>query len=314
MSMPAVSMPAPHPALSDDAEELAQGALAESTRELYAAILRTFQDWLTRNGRVLDDGSLSDYMALRFRDGLAPGSISLILAAVKSSARLSGHPLPDLPQCRRVLAGIRRAGAGRGLGKVGGVQWAEADTVAAVAANDGTVRGLRDAALVALMSDCLLRVSEVVAVQVADISCEADGSGRLTVHRSKTDQTGEGAVLYVGEPTMSRIAAWREVSGIDAGPLFVRVRAHGHPQSGRAISTTAARAVIQERARAAGINGRRVSGHSLRVGSAQSLASSGAGLVEMQQAGRWASPSMPAHYARGQLAGRGAVAKLRYQG
>ena len=64
-------------------------------------------------------------------------------------------------------------------------------------------------------------------------------------------------------------------------------------------------------AEAAGITGR-VSGHSLRVGSAQSLASAGASVVEMQQAGRWQSPSMPGMYARGQLASRGAVARLRY--
>ena len=43
----------------------------------------------------------------------------------------------------------------------------------------------------------------------------------------------------------------------------------------------------------------------------QSLAVAGAGLVELQQAGRWDNPSMPAHYARGQIAARGAVARLR---
>ena len=37
-----------------------------------------------------------------------------------------------------------------------------------------------------------------------------------------------------------------------------------------------------------------------------------ASVVEMQTAGRWQSPSMPGRYARGQLAVRGAVAKLRY--
>ena len=57
----------------------------------------------------------------------------------------------------------------------------------------------------------------------------------------------------------------------------------------------------------------RVSGHSLRVGSAQSLAAAGAGLVELQEAGDWQAPTMPAHYARHQFAARGAVAKLRYR-
>ena len=45
---------------------------------------------------------------------------------------------------------------------------------------------------------------------------------------------------------------------------------------------------------------------------AQSLAAGGASIVEMQTAGRWQSPAMPGHYARGQLAARGAVARVRY--
>ena len=48
------------------------------------------------------------------------------------------------------------------------------------------------------------------------------------------------------------------------------------------------------------------------MGSAQSLSAAGAGVVEMQQAGRWMLPDMPGRYARAQLADRGAVARLRY--
>ncbi len=61
-----------------------------------------------------------------------------------------------------------------------------------------------------------------------------------------------------------------------------------------------------------GVNGSLSAGHSLRVGGAQSLAAGGASIVEMQTAGRWQSPAMPGHYARGQLAARGAVARVRY--
>ena len=169
---------------------------------------------------------------------------------------------------------------------------------------------MRDAALVALASDCLLRVSEAVAVQVADLAAEPDGSGRLTVHRSKTDQERHGTVLYVGETTMRRIAAWRDAAGLDDGPLFRRIR-RGDRVEASAITDRAARSIIRARAADAGIEGN-VSGHSLRIGAAQSLAAAGAGLVELQQAGRWDSPSMPAHYARGQLAARGVVARLRH--
>ena len=60
----------------------------------------------------------------------------------------------------------------------------------------------------------------------------------------------------------------------------------------------------------AGIGGR-VSGHSLRIGAAQSLAERDVSLAELQRAGRWKSPAMPGYYVRGQEASRGAVARLR---
>ena len=54
------------------------------------------------------------------------------------------------------------------------------------------------------------------------------------------------------------------------------------------LSTQSIRAIIQRRAQDAGIEGR-VSGHLLRVGSAQSLTTAGASVVELQTAGRWPS-------------------------
>lgn len=71
------------------------------------------------------------------------------------------------------------------------------------------------------------------------------------------------------------------------------------------------RLVITRRVRDAGAQGR-VSGLSLRVGSAQSLVSAGATLAETQHAGRRRSPLMPGRYTQGELTKRGAVARLRY--
>ena len=81
--------------------------------------------------------------------------------------------------------------------------------------------------------------------------------------------------------------------------------------AGAAALAAPSAGIIRRRAAAVGIEGR-VSGHSLRVDGAQSLAAGGASIVEMQTAGRWQSPAMPGHYARGQLAARGAVARVRY--
>ena len=303
---------APLAASSAAVAGLVAASIADNTKRTYAAALKRLDAAL--EGQDLTDASLSVYIASLHAAGLSPVVAAMAVASVKFRCRLQGLASPVGPATDRVLAGLRREGKGRGRGQVAGVRFSEVDAAAAVAANDGgSVAGLRDAALLAVASDGLLRVSEVAALDVGDVQAEADGSGRLVVGESKTDQEGRGAVLYLGALTVSRVNAWLAAAGHQDGPLFRRVRRGGRVEGdpGRRLSVNAIRRIIRSRAAAVGIEGR-VSGHSLRVGGAQSLAAGGASLVEMQTAGRWQSPAMPGHYARGQLAARGAVARIRY--
>ena len=301
--------------LTAAAAKLAAASIAENTWIAYQGALRRLQSSLQNEGRDLaglDDEQLAEYLTSLHVAGAAPATAAMVVAAVRFLSKTMGHPSPVGPLSGRVMAGLRREGRDRGRGQVQGLQWGQADTAAAVASSGGqSLAGLRDAALIALMSDCLLRVSEAVALQVDDLQLEEDGTARLTIGRSKTDQEGEGTILYVGAPTVSRIRAWLRAASIESGPIFRRVRRGDKVIGPDSLSTRAARDIIKRRAAAADLEGR-FSGHSLRVGSAQSLAAGGASLVEMQTAGRWQSPAMPGHYARGQLAARGAVARLRY--
>ena len=301
--------------LTAAASQLAAASISKNTRIAYQSALDRLQDFLRKEGRDLtglDDSQLAEYLTRLHGSGASPASAAMVCAAVRFLAKTMGQSSPAGPLSGRVMAGLRREGKDRGRGQVQGLQWGQADTAAAVASNGGqSLAGLRDAALIAVMSDCLLRVSEAVALQADDLQLESDGTGRLTIGQSKTDQEGEGAVLFVGAPTVSRVRAWMRSASIESGPIFCRVRRGDKVIGAASLSTRAARAIIQRRAAAADLPGR-FSGHSLRVGSAQSLAAGGASLVEMQTAGRWQSPSMPGLYARGQLAARGAVARLRY--
>ena len=146
------------------------------------------------------------------------------------------------------------------------------------------------------------------------MSFQANGSALIEIRRSKsvsrvreTDQHGDGAVGYVTRAAAARLREWMDTAGIESGPLF-------RPVPGRTGETRLGPAaicgVIKRRAKQAGI-ARRVSGHSLRVGAALSLAERNASVAEMQREGRWKSFSMPAYYVRNQEASRGAVARLR---
>lgn len=166
-------------------------------------------------------------------------------------------------------------------------------------------RGLRDSAIIRFLNDCLLRISQTVAVDVGDVGSV------LTLRSSKTDQEGERAALYIGDPTRRVIWRYCRRTGIESGVLFRRIRRSGHITGDR-LAVRGARDTIKRWAAEAGIEGF-ISGHSLRVGSAVSLAQAGATVVDMQTASRWKNPEMPAHYAKAELAERGAVARFRYR-
>ena len=136
--------------------------------------------------------------------------------------------------------------------------------------------------MIRLMSDCLLRISEVVAVNVGDLKEKT-----LTVHASKSDQEGTGESLYVCDATRRVLERYGERVGITRSALFRHIRRGDHIQPTR-LTPHSARRIIQKRAQDAGVEGF-ISGHSLRVGSAVSLAQAGASVVDMQVAGRWKS-------------------------
>lgn len=296
--------------LSQVTRELLRSSLAPHTRLTYARALEALDRWLIERKLPLTDANLAEYFGQMYESGRAPSTAKLTMSAIRFRTRVAGLPNPVSILTERILAGFFRRGRERGRGQVAGLRWEQADAASALAEAGGGLIDLRDAAMISLASDALLRVSEVAQLKMRDLLPEPDGTGRVRLRFSKTDQQGRGATQFLGPSTMRRLRAWLDASRIQRGPIFRRVRRGGH--LGREpLSTQAIRVVIRHRSRAAGVEGR-ISGHSPRVGSAQSLLSAGATLVDLQRAGRWASPDMPGHYCQGQLAAQGAVARLRY--
>ena len=82
----------------------------------------------------------------------------------------------------------------------------------------------------------------------------------------------------------------------------------GNVRAGSAMQPRAAADVIRQRAAAIGLW---ATGHSLRIGSAVSASAKGASLPQMQAAGGWTAPDMPAHYARQASVRTGPTVTLR---
>ena len=289
--------------IPEHTKELIRAGVSHNTLKAYGWALQRLEEWLVIDERKLDDAVLAEYITHLYESGKSPATIAQAVAAVKWQANNLDVKIAGVVT-ERTLAGIRRDGRDRGRGQVDGLTRDGMHRVVSRAEAADTLAGLRDSAMIRLMSDCLLRISEAVAVNIEDIDTT------LTVHSSKTDQEGKGESLFIGEPTLEAIDTYCKAGGIESGALFRRIRRGGHITPER-LTVISARRIIKKWAKEAGIKGF-ISGHSLRVGTAVSLAQSGATLVDMQTAGRWGDPKMPAHYAKAELAERGAVARFFY--
>ena len=217
-----------------------------------------------------------------------PTASELVKQTLSGLSRKAARPARQAaPLTASALAAIRKTAR---LRRSGGTVRRRTETAAAARR-----RGLADIALCGTMRDALLRREEAAALTWADIAWEDDGSGRLTIRRSKTDPEARGAVQYFGPPTMQDLAAIKPPDARPGDSVF-------------GISGSQVNRRIAAAARAAD-QGDGFTGHSPRVGMAQDLAAAGTTLPELMQAGRWSSRAMPALYVHAQSAGRGAVAK-----
>ena len=291
--------------------ELIEKSFAQNTMRNRRHALQKFREWL--QGKQITDGLLAEYITHLFDLGKAPGTISIVVASVKwlLKHRNKGTPV-DLPITSATLSGIRREGRERGRGQRNGLTWKEVERICAVQESDGTLRGLRNSAILRVMSDGLLRISEVTELRIDDLE-----DSTLRIRFSKTDQEGQGEHLYLCEDTRKIVSEWLEQSELSEGYLFRRMTSRGDnlyrdKQTGEpcALTHDGVRRIIKSCAARVGLT-EKVSGHSARIGSAVSLAQAGASLVDIQVAGRWKDPGMPAHYARAQFAEKGAVARFK---
>ena len=286
--------------------------IARNTMKNYRVQWSNFTMWAVGKGiRALpaDPAQVAAYLAERIEEhGHKPATLRAAAAAIAFVHRTAGQDDPCAsPEVKRTLRSATRKG-GR-CQKQAKALTAEAFTaIRSTACNPRLGRGGRfegqetarcrgnlDIALISLMRDAMLRVSEAAALTWRDIVIEADGTGRLLIRRSKTDSEGEGAVAFLSAPTM---ASLRSICGakVPTGSVF-----------GLRPNQISRR--IKQAAQMAGL-GDGFSGHSPRVGMARDLARVGIELPSLMNAGRWRSPAMPAHYTRNETAGKGAVAQF----
>ena len=151
-----------------------------------------------------------------------------------------------------------------------------------------------DLAVISLMRDALLRRSEAAALLWSDIEESPDGTGLVTVRRSKTDPFGEGAVLFLSQETMNDLKSIRGSAGPDDSVF--------------GLSQQTIHERIKKAMKWAGF-GSGFGGHSPRRGMAQDMLNAGASAADLLEAGRWKTLEMALEYALGAPPEMGAAAR-----
>lgn len=258
------------------AREYFEAARAENTLSAYDSDLRDFATWCrVEAGGLSPLPAAPETVALYITDlaagrGLKASTIRRRLAAISQLHKEAGHPSPAAHEhVKDVLKGILR--------RHGSLQEG-ADPILI-----GTVRRMlgpmerekgpaakRDRALLLLGLAGGLRRSELSALSVEDLSFVEEGVVVL-IRRSKTDQEGKGmrvGVPYGSHPEtcpVRNLRAWVSALDRETGSLFCQVDRHGNLKEG-GLTGQAITRMIQKRARAAGLDGKRYSAHSLRAG------------------------------------------------
>lgn len=309
------------PPLSTAAREALDAGTADSTRRAYSADWSEFTAWCAATGhRPLPAApeTVVEYVAAltttpRPRTGrpYSPSSIERTIAAIRTAHSAANLTPPSTKGARVVLRGYRDrlARAKDPAAKPRRAQPAVPSALRAMLAvlDRDTLIGQRDAALLLLGFASAARVSELVALDLADVP-ESENGIEASVYRKKIKSFSDTAVPFGSNPATCPVRAVRALreamgeAGRTDGPLFIRIDRHGriappmyrHGQpigdsSGR-LTAQAAAQVVERAADAAGLEGQ-WSGHSLRRGFATAARKAGHDLVRIGRHGGWADGS-----------------------
>ncbi len=281
-------------------------ARSESTRRAYRAQWRLFQHW-AREHQLQPLPALPEtvarYLIARHRAGASIATVRSSASAISQTHLAAGHEPPTASETVRLtIAGLNRADH-RQPRQAAPLDTAALDAIVAAAkrprrgrggsfetAEHAAARGAVDIALALLLSDTGLRRSEAAALDWSDVTNWPDGSGRINVRRSKTDQTGSGSTVYATPRAMAALNAIRPTQALVQGAVF------------GGLSPAQISRRIQSAATHAGLTGQ-FAGHSGRVGMAVRMANHGAPSADVMRQGRWQSPTMVARYIRAIEAG-----------
>jgi integrase len=278
MTAPTKSTKNPKTKPSDLVNSFTQAAQSVSTRRSYSQDMRHFK----ANAKFpATPEVVAEYLA-KFAGLLSIATLQHRLIAVHQAHAERGLESPVRDRLvKQTMQGIRRT-FGVAQRRVRALVKDDLLELLVMVAKQKPLKAARDKAILLLGFAGAFRRSELVALNVEDITPHAHGI-ELLIRRSKTDQEGAGRTVFIPlakseeRCPVRALQHWLELAGIGVGPLFRRIDRHGHLISSRALTAQSVALIVKSAV--AGSKGleaaKLVSGHSLRAGFVTEAASAG---------------------------------------
>jgi integrase len=247
-------------------------AKAENSRRAYRSDWRLFESWCRSHGLACLP-AVPETVAL-YLTALAadhkPSSLERKLTSITKAHQAAGFSTPASMEHAAVsetMKGIRRT---LGTAQPGKEPLLTADILQMLDSLDDGLLGSRDRALLLVGFAGGFRRSEIVSLDIEDITETTDGLV-IRVRRSKTDPEAKGTTVALPYGSTAATCpvrsyrAWIAAAAIEAGPAFRSVDRHGRVGSGRLNTGSVAR-LIKRAAEVAGLDPTNYAGHSLRAG------------------------------------------------
>jgi site-specific recombinase XerD len=293
---------AAHEELSEASRDFGSAALSANTTRAYKADWKEFQAWCVarqRSSLPAIPSTVANFASTLAGDGKKVPTIARKLAAIRFFHRAADMDNPaDHAGVAAILKGIRRTVGTAPLQKAP----ATVDVIHALLARikPDTLQGKRDRALLLLGFAGAFRRSELVAINVENLTFSDEGVD-VFLPKSKTDQEGKGQSVAVlngkALKPADKLKEWLGAAGIVAGPIFRRINRGDH-LADDALTSQSVALIVKRYAEAAGLDVAKLSGHSLRAGFVTSAAENRASISRIMEVTRHRDPRTVETYVR----------------
>ena len=252
------------------------------------ALTANYMDWLHEDpeakllkGKSLIKGRETINNNPYSRSSYKSSTIQRILASITYKYRVNGFPFDRKnPNIAETISAIVRDDKNQKSGQARELLINDiVQVIDAIPNNNKDLRNIRDKALILVGFYSFCRRSELLGMKYEHLNFADDGI-QILIPFSKTDQTGEGRVIFLPKTNdnycpNSALNEWLEQAMINSGPLFYKinksntVEKYTLNQKNNKVSLTDTHFVLilKKRSDSAGLeNTKKISGHSLRIG------------------------------------------------